>query len=63
MKRLLLPILVLWLCACNGALDAGAPALSELDPCDLCGEGTTCLDGACVPDTLVCGGDLCEVPG
>ncbi|PKN44397.1 MAG: hypothetical protein CVU59_11730 [Deltaproteobacteria bacterium HGW-Deltaproteobacteria-17] len=57
----MLPILVLGLCACDGA--RGAPALSQRDPCDLCGEGETCLYGACVPDTLVCGGDLCEAPG
>jgi endonuclease/exonuclease/phosphatase family metal-dependent hydrolase len=54
--------LLFWvsLCACTGAT---APALSERDPCDLCGDGTTCLDGECVDDAQVCGGRLCEAPG
>ncbi len=51
----------LWLLS---ALAACAPgALGELDPCDRCGAGEICLDGACVPEADLCGGAVCAAPG
>ena len=46
------------------ALPACAPgALVARGPCDLCPDGTTCLDEVCVDDALLCGEAVCEAPG